>query len=471
VTTRVAVVGGGISGLAAAYRLRTLLGEPAGITVLESTGTLGGKLRTIELAGSPFDAGAEAFLARRPEAVALAEEVGLGDLLTHPTGARATIRAGGESAGLPARTMMGVPASADAVAGILSSEGVRKVAAEAGLPPVRMPEGDLELGKLLRDRLGDELVDRLVDPLLGGVYAGGADGLGLRSTMPGLASALDKGAGSLTAAAASLLPSSPGSAPVFGTLRGGLGTLVDRLASLSKADVRLGVPVRALSRTAGSWRLELGAAAPAHAPRDAVLDVDAVILAVPAPAARKLLDSVAPAASSALSEVELASMAVVALALPPGTALPESSGVLIGAGERAPSGAVLSAKAFTFSARKWAHYGVEGAPVPLRGSIGRFGEAEALQAEDAELIRRVRADLAELTGVTAEPVDARVVRWGGGLPQYGAGHLERVDRIERAVAGLPGLAIAGATLHGVGVPACIATADAAARRVTSRAVS
>ncbi|MEC3980284.1 protoporphyrinogen oxidase, partial [Amycolatopsis sp. H20-H5] len=351
--TKVAVVGGGISGLAAAYRLRVLLGEAAEITVFESSAALGGKLRTAEVAGIRYDVGAEAFLARRPEVLALAREVGLGELLTHPTGARAKIHAGGSVLGLPPGTVMGVPASASAVAGVLSEQGRLAVEAEASLPPVRLSEGDVALGPLLRERFGDELVDRLVDPLLGGDYAGGADGLGLRATMPGLASAVEDGAASLTAAAASLLPKPvPGAkpAPVFGTLLGGLGTLVDRLAELSGARIRTGVPVRALTRLpGGGWRLELGAAAPAHAPRDSPVDVDAVLLAVPAPAARKLLDDLVPAASAAFAEVELASMAVVALALPPGTELPESSGVLIGAGERDAAGDLFSAKAFTFS--------------------------------------------------------------------------------------------------------------------------
>jgi oxygen-dependent protoporphyrinogen oxidase len=326
------------------------------------------------------------------------------------------------------------------------------------------------LGALLRERFGDELVDRLVDPLLGGVYAGGADGLGLRATMPGLASALADGAGSLTAAAASLLPSSPSSAPVFGTLVGGLGTLVDRLAKLAHAAIRLGTTVRSVRRNpAGGWRLELGAAAPAHAPPDGPLDVDAVVLAVPAPAAQRLLEEVVPEASKSYGEVDLASMAVVALALPPGTVLPEDSGVLIGAGERRGDGSPFAVKAFTFSARKWAHYDPDhtSGPVVIRGSVGRFGEPGALRADDGELVRVVRSDLASLTGVTAEPVETLVTRWGGGLPQYGVGHLDRVRRIERAVAKVPGLAVAGATLHGVGIPACIATAEAAAIRITS----
>jgi oxygen-dependent protoporphyrinogen oxidase len=461
--SHIAVVGGGISGLSAAYRLRRLLGEDARITVFEATESLGGKLHTAELAGRPFDVGAEAFLARRPEATALATEIGLGTEVVHPTGARATVRVGGRAHGLPGGTVMGVPGSADAVAGILSAEGLRAVAAEPALPPVTLPVGDVSLGSLLRYRFGDELVDRLVDPLLGGVYAGGADGLGLRATMPALAAALAGGAGSLTRAAASLLPSSPSTAPVFGTLRGGAVTLVHRLVTLAGAEVRAGTPVCSLRRHGTGWRLELGAAAPDESP----VHADAVLLAVPAPAARRLLGDVAPDAAAAFGQVRLASMAVVALALPVGTEVPDASGVLIGAGEHADDGRPLSAKAFTFSSRKWAHLGGQGEPVLVRGSVGRFGDPGALHTDDDELVRLVRADLAALTGVTATPVDTLVTRWGGGLPQYGIGHLDLVSRIEGAVERVPGLAVAGATLRGVGIPACIATADAAARRLAA----
>jgi oxygen-dependent protoporphyrinogen oxidase len=461
---RVAVIGGGISGLAAAYRLRVLLGDAATITVFEATGELGGKLRTLEVGGRRLDVGAEAFLARRPEAIGLINEVGLAGELVHPTRARSRLRAGGRQVGLPGGTVMGVPGSVEAVADVLSERGRALVAAEADLPAISLDGKDVALGELLRARFGDELVDRLVDPLLGGVYAGGADGLGLRATVPALASALDRGVDSVTAAAAALLPAAPppGSspAPVFGTLTGGLGGLVDRLAELARPEVRLAAPVRALRRLPAGWRLEVGQAVVAE-----VTDFDAVVLAVPAPAARKLLDGVVPRAAEALAEIQLASMAVVALALPPGTELPDASGVLIGAGEQHADGTPFAAKAFTFSSRKWAHLGADG--VFLRGSVGRFGEPGALNGDDDELVRLVRADLAELTGVTAEPLDVRVTRWGGGLPQYGVGHLDLVERVERAVDDVPGLAITGALLHGVGIPACIATADAAVAKIAS----
>jgi len=496
---KVAVVGGGVSGLTAAYRLRTLLGPGAEITVLEAGRELGGKLRTVPVAGRPCDVGAEAFLARRPEALELIRELGLGDRLRHPSGASSTVRAGGRTVGLPKRTLMGIPADADAVSDVLSGGGTARVAGERDLPPLRMPAGDVSLGHLVRERLGDEVVDRLVDPLLGGVYAGGADGLGLRAVVPALAAAVDRGATSLSSAVAAQLPgpgtsnstAAPNPAPVFGTLSGGLAALITELADRAGADVRLGVPVRALNRrTDGGWRLTTGAVASAHAPAEPELDVDAVVLAVPAPAAARLLAEVAPDAAAAYGEVELASMAVVTLALPASTPLPASSGVLIGARERTRAGTPFTAKAFTFTSRKWPHQAgsdtedtedtdatgdtenttdrtADEAPVLLRGSVGRFGDTATLRATDDELVRRVRADLAELAGITADPVDVVVQRWGGGLPQYGVGHLDRVARIERAVAEVPGLAVAGATLHGVGIPTCIGTGDAAARRVAA----
>jgi oxygen-dependent protoporphyrinogen oxidase len=462
---RVAVVGAGITGLTAAYRLRTALGPDATITVVELTARAGGKLRTTELAGRRYDVGAEAYLARRPEVTALVGELGLTADLAHPTSAAARIRAGGQSRPIPPGTVLGVPTSAAAVAGVLSEDGLRRLAAEPDLPPLRLDGADVSVGDLLTGRLGPEVPDRLVDPLLGGVYAGRAVSLGLRATMPALAAKLDAGESSLLAAAASLAPppSPDGTrAPVFGTLTGGLATLIDRLAEASGAQLRYGLPVRVLHRLAAGWRLEIGSA-----PHPEFLDADAVLLAVPAPAARRLLADVSPAASAAFGRIDVASVAVVALALPPDAPLPGSSGVLIGSGERHDSGKPFIAKAFTFSSRKWAHLAGPD-HLLVRGSVGRFGEAEALQRDDEDLVAAVRADLAELTGVTATPLDSLVTRWGGGLPQYGVGHLDIVADIERAVAGVPGLAVAGAALHGVGLPGCVASAELAAARIVEQ---
>lgn len=470
---KVAIVGAGISGLAAAHHLRTLLGDSAQITVLDQRDRIGGVLRTVELAGAPFDVGAEAFLARRPEMPALLRELGLDAV--HPTSASASVRAAGRTGPLPGGTLLGVPTSAARLDALLSPAGVAAVVAEPGRLLRWDPDADVALGALLRERFGAELADRLVDPLLGGVYAGRVDTLGLRATIPALAAALDAGAPSLTAAAdrattvsprnehgESTIPAlgvrdpGPGhvaGGPVFGAVRGGYRALLDALLAAARPALRLRTTVRAIECRDHGWRLVLG---PTTAPE--ALDVDAVVLAVPAPAAARLLAPVASGPARAAGEIELASSVVVALAFGAGEAasLPPTSGALIAAGEP------LSVKGFTHSSTKWAHLGADGL-VRLRASLGRFGEAVTLQCDDAELVARVRADLATLTGVTAEPVASHVQRWGGGLPQYGVGHLDRVAAIE---AGLPaGIAVAGAALHGVGVPACIGTGRAAAERV------
>ncbi|WP_281688896.1 protoporphyrinogen oxidase [Pseudonocardia thermophila] len=453
-SARVAVVGGGISGLAAAHRLRALLGPDVGIVVLEQRDRTGGVLHTVDLAGVPYDVGAEAYLARRPEVGELLAELGLSDRIVHPTSAPASVRAAGRTQPLPAGTLMGVPTSAAKLDGLLSPDGLAAVAEEPQLPLTWERGGDAALGPLLRERFGPEVADRLVDPLLGGVYAGRVDSLGLRATVPALAAALDAGAPSLTAAAdratAGVPP--PAGGPVFGAIEGGYRVLIDALVAASGAEVRLGTTVRAVERTPDGWRLTTGSVPdPAH------LDVDAVVLAVPAPAVARLLADVAPAAARAAGEIELASSVVVALAYRAEDAtLPGTSGVLVASDEP------LAIKAATYSTAKWPHLSPDGL-VRLRASLGRFGEVVDLQVDDAELVARVRADLATLTGTTAEPVAAYVQRWGGGLPQYAPGHLDRVATIEQ---GLPeGLAVAGAALHGVGVPVCIATARTAAERV------
>jgi oxygen-dependent protoporphyrinogen oxidase len=490
-TPHVAVVGGGISGLAAAHRLRTLL-PGATVTVLEQRDRVGGVLRTVDLAGLPYDVGAEAFLWRRPEVRELLDELGLAGEVVHPAGATPTVRAGGVTVPLPSGTLLGVPTSAARLDRVLSPAGAAAASAERDRPLSWRAGGDVVLGAVLRQRFGDELADRLADPLLGGVYAGRVDALGLRATLPAVAAALDAGAPSLTAAADRATGAAPGESrvtaprvarsgiassasvhtgaapglvttervvapePVFGALRGGYATLVDALAAT--IDVRLSTTVRGLHRHDGGWRLVLG-------PAQDDLEADAVVLAVPAPAVARLLADVTPAAARAAGGIELASSVVVALAYREADAavLPATSGVLVATGEP------VSIKAATHSSRKWPHLTAAATDglVRLRTSLGRFREEATLQVDDAELVARSRADLAALAGITGSPVAVHVQRWGGGLPQYAAEHVDRVRAIEDAVAAVPGLAVAGAALHGVGVPACVGTARAAAERVAS----
>ena len=215
--------------------------------------------------------------------------------------------------------------------------------------------------------------------------------------------------------------------------------------------------VRELRRTPDGWRLTTG---PARAP--SFLDADAVILAVPAPAARRLLGEEVPAAAAELGRVDYASMAIITLAYATSAfpSPPRGSGYLVPAVESA------GVKAVTFSTTKWPHL-TDDAPgvVVVRCSIGRYGDEQALQRPDDELKALAMTELARTMGVIELPVETRVTRWGGALPQYSVGHLERVARIRAAVAGAPGLAVCGAAYDGVGIPACIASARTAAARV------
>lgn len=444
----VAVVGGGVTGLVAAYRLRQQWGADAEITVLEAGPRVGGKLRTVPLGDGPVDVGAEAFIARRPEVAELVVELGLEDQLVHPAGRQPLIWSQDALHPLPTRTLMGIPSDPQSVAGLVDADTLARIVAEPSVPFEWDPTADIDVATLVRSRFGEQVVRRSVDPLLGGVYSGLADSIGVRAALPTLAAALDSGATSLTAAVAAALPA-PSPGPVFGTLRDGYGTLLDALRAAARPHTILDAPGTGLRRDGDGWWI------------DPVGHVDGVVVAVPAPDIVRLVDVVAPQLAAAARGIELASSAVVALALPDDSGVPENSGILVATGES------LGAKAFTLSSRKWPHL-AEREVTLVRASYGRFGDAAVVDAPDADLIARARTDFATVTGVRSEPVDAFVQRWHGGLPQYAPGHLDRVAAIEAAVAEVDGLEVAGAYLHGVGVPACVASATTAATRLAAR---
>jgi protoporphyrinogen/coproporphyrinogen III oxidase len=461
---RVVIVGGGIAGLAAAFFLRD---APVSVTVLEGSPRLGGKLAVSEVAGIAVDEGAEALLARRPEGTGLIRAAGLADRLVVPGTTTARIWSRGQMRPLPRRQVMGVPADLDDLARsrLLSPAGMTRAREDLGLPATPRG-GDVDVASYVGARFGREVVDRLVDPLLGGVYAGRSEELSFEATVPGLAAESRRHA-SLTAAAGALMPASAVTGPaaeatVFTTLAGGLGALPAAVAAAAGAEVRTGAMARELARTPGGWRLTVGSA---HAP--ACLDADAVVLAVPAQPAARLLAGLPGAADAraALAGIAYASMAVVTLAYP-ASCFPrprEGSGYLVPAVDGRP------VKAVTFSSVKWPHLRSAGGAGPalavVRCSLGRIGEERLLQRDDADLAAVAAADLAAATGVRGEPAGVRVTRWGGALPQYTVGHLDRVGRIRAGVSGEPGLAVCGAAYDGIGIPACIATAQGAAAQV------
>lgn len=447
------MVGGGIAGLTAAWELgRSLPG--AEVVVLESSGRVGGKLRRVTLAGAPVDVGAEAMLVRRPEGAELVAELGLE--LIHPATTAATIRAAGSSHAIPKNTVMGVPTSADAVAGVVDAETLARIDAEPATTPLAPLTDDVAVGELVAARLGPQVVDRLVEPLLAGVYAGRPTRLSLRSAVPQLWHHLRDG-GSLVEAARRSLPAAPvvgaAAAPVFGSLRGGLGRLPEELVAQGHFEVRTDVTVRDLRRAGRGFELVVG-----PVPSATVLPFDAVVIAVPPPAAARLLADVAPDAAVALAAVELASVAVVSFALRD-VDLPAGSGMLVAPDEG------LAVKGVTISSQKWG--GDPDGPTLLRTSLGRAGDTRTLQRSDDDLVALALADLQTLYAQPFRPVETRVTRWGGGLPQYDVGHADRVATVRAAVAQIPGLAVAGASYDGVGVPAVIGSARAAARTLVN----
>jgi len=451
----VVIVGGGIAGLAAAFFLRD---AALRVTVLEGGPRLGGKLATSEVAGVAVDEGAESLLVTRPEGTALIAAAGLEDQRVAPGTTAAAIWTRGALRTLPRRQFMGVPSDLGdlAASGVVSPDGVARAGADLTLPAM-VRNGDVSVAGYVAGRVGAEVVDRLVDPLLGGVYAGLASELSFEATLPALAAAARRYP-SLTEAAGSLLPPDvPGGPrrPVFTTLAGGLGTLPEVLAKASGADVRTGAIVRELARTATGWRLTVGSAAEPE-----FVDADAVILAVPGRPAGRLLAPVTAAAAVALGEIAYASMAIVTLAYPR-AAFPAGER---GSGYLVPAVDGHAVKAVTFSTVKWPHLAAAGLEI-VRCSVGRIGEEALLQRSDAELAEVAAAELALASGVTGAPVGTRVTRWGGALPQYTVGHLDRVARIRAAVAAQPGLAVCGAAYDGVGIPACVATARAAADQI------
>jgi oxygen-dependent protoporphyrinogen oxidase len=405
---RVVIVGGGIAGAAAAWFLREHQ-----VTVIDGAAQVGGKLRTSDVAGLSIDEGAEQLLVRRPEAVALAREVGLGDELVNPQTSSASVWARGRLRPLELARVL----------------------------PGAAPTEDVSVASFVGHRVGRPVVDRLVEPLLGGVYAGRADLLSLFATMP----QLPRVDGSLMVAVRRALPTSSNE-PVFATVRGGLMRLVDAVIDRSRAEVVTSRLVRRLERTSSGWRVIHGATVDERA-----TEADAVVLAVPAQPAARLLADCAPVAASELAAIDYASVAIITLAYPAASMPP-----LVGSGYLVPAQPGRPVKAVTFTSSKWSH--LHGDVAVVRASIGRYGDVDELQRDDEDLVTAVRRELATTVGIHAEPVATRVSRWGGGLPQYTVGHLDRVQRIRSVVAAVHGLAVCGAAYDGIGVPACIASA-------------
>ncbi len=469
----VVVVGGGMSGLSAAYALVTSGRPGLRVTVLEGSPVVGGKLRVSDLAGMPVDEGAESLLNARPEAVGLAREVGLGDDIVYPDTTSAALWNRGHLRPMPGGTVMGVPTDLRKVAAaqVLSLPSLLRLPLDHVLPGSTLTE-DVGVGHYVAARLGREVVDRLVEPLLGGVYAGRADELSLQATMPALYREAQRERSVLTAARRTT--SSGGRSagarrgPVFAGIRGGVGRLpvaIEAALVAAGVDIRRDVPARELRRTATGWRIEYGDT------RDqASLDADAVILATPAAPTARLLTRAAPSAATELAAVETASMAIVTLVYQAA----QLQRPLVGSGFLVPPVEPRTIKASTFLGNKWGWVGAATAAeglVMLRASVGRHRDEVVLQRDDDEIAALAHTDLVDAVGLAGTPVVTRVTRWGGALPQYAVGHVDRVARIRAVVADQPGLAVCGAAYDGVGIASVVGSARTAVTQVLDHLAS
>ncbi|MDY5786482.1 protoporphyrinogen oxidase [Corynebacterium sp.] len=452
----IAIIGAGLAGLTAAYELRD---SGHSVDVYEATERLGGKLHTVSFEAGPTDMGAEAFMARRRDAVEFFTELGLADSLREPSGLGSLVYVDGECRALPRGGVMGIPSSSEGVAHLVSAETAARIDAEKDQPGFDWEiGGDMNVGALVRARYGDDVVDNIVSALLGGVYSCSADDLGIRATVPQLAVEFDRlaadGPVHLSTAVANLeaarsaLPTGQGA--VFNAFKDGYQEVYETLAEKSGADIYVDSFISGLVRNDAGYTLTGG--------EDTVYD--RVILAVPAPTAALLLKGVAPAAAEALKTVKLADSVVVGMRFATDEGLPANSGVLVGGGAED-----VRAKAFTLSSRKWPHLAERGGAL-VRASFGRFGDTIAVRASEDDLVDWALDDLHTITGFDGRAAgleEIYVQRWFGGLPRYNETHLATVAEVERELADVPGLSVTGAWVGGVGVPAVIAHARGVAR--------
>jgi protoporphyrinogen/coproporphyrinogen III oxidase len=436
--SRIAVIGGGITGLTAAFRLQQQGHAP---TVFESDHRVGGKIRTSHVGGIVVEEGADAFLPRTEGPLALAKDVGI-ETFDKPNVFGAYIWRDGSLHKLPPGSPFGIPrVPKDARnAGLLSWRGALRAEREKyRRAPLTGP--DISIGAFVRDRFGDEVLINIVDPLLAGVRGGNADEMSLAAS----AKEIDALARKYPSILRALRATEP-ETPAFVAPRGGLETLTEAIAR-QLDDVRTSTPVR---------RVSVGPGLRVASDEDDEA-FDAVVIAVaPAVAADILSGSVATAAE-ALRRIRFASLAVVTLVYPPGsyTAPTDGSGFLV------PSDSGLSISACTWYTEKWSGLTIDGRQV-VRCVVGRAGTDPNLQRSDDELVALVHRDLQKTMGISAAPLSNRVTRWRDAIPQYGVGHLDLIRSIEAQLVDAGPVVLAGAGYRGSGIPDCIAQAEAAA---------
>ena len=439
---------------------RGLAREGVAVTVVEASRRLGGQVRTVAFEGLAVDVGAEALMVASPATEALLAELGLADTsvtarpgatwLATPRGLRRLPAGVGPTGPTRLRPVL--------ASGILSARGIGRAALEPLMARGRPADGDVAVGDFVARRFGREVAERFVDPLLGGIHSGDIHRLSLRACAPQLAPL--HASGRSVALAAARRRSSPGVAPRFVTWPRGLSSLVMALMDGVDLDLRLG------ERVAGITRTPQGQGYAVRLASGVSLAADGVVLAVPSSVAARLLDGVAPGVAVAVEATRFATVATVLAALP----LKAAEGVpaLRGTGLMVPSTAGRLLKGATFLSSKWPHLAAPDAHL-VRLSAGRAGSSALDDRSDEELTASLLADLADLTGLRAVPAATAVHRWSRALAQHEVGHPERVQAARRALAGAPGVVLAGASYDGGGIAGCLRSGEAAAAAVLASA--
>lgn len=454
----VTVLGGGIAGLTASYYLLQHSNNIK-VTLIEAESNLGGKISTASFGGIPLDIGPDAFLGRASQVVRLCTDLGLQDDLIAPEAMNTRIWIRGKLRPLPEGMYMGMPTEIFPLvsSGIVSPLGVARAGLDLILPSF-FDEQDQSVTQSLLPRLGREMVEHLVEPLVSGIHAGRADQLSILSVAPQIANML-KGHRSITsgAIAARKIKSKQQAAetPALLSLRGGLQKLVARLQEkLSNANILLDTKALKLLGADRGYRLLCD--------RGQEMTADAVVMALPASAASLILQEITPDISSLLSEIQYASVAIAVLGYHPDSI----SASLAGNGFLVPRVNRKLMTACTWSTSKWPHLRESGLII-FRCSIGRMGDNQVLQLSNEEILSHLKQELHESLGISAEPQEILIKRWPDAFPQHIVGHKARMDKMTTLFNSLlPGIEVAGASYHGLGLASCVQQGETAARHIT-----
>jgi oxygen-dependent protoporphyrinogen oxidase len=459
----VAIVGGGIGGLATAYALHK---RGVAFTLLEASAAFGGVIRSETEAGFSWEAGPDAILAQKPEGIALCRELGLGDRLvpTNPVVKAVYVLRRGRLHPLPEGMMLAVPTRIlpFVSSGLFSWPGKIRMGMDLVIP-ARRENGDESIASFLRRRFGQESVDLLGEPLLAGIHSGDPERLSMRATFARFVE-MERRSGSLIRALM-FAPRAPHGShtSAFYSLDGGLATLVDALVAQVPAEsLRRNTVVSSLRRDPTSFRVEAGG----NGGRVGVTEAKVVILAVPPPRAAPLLSQLDGALAGGLGSVACASTATVVL----GYRRSDVAHPLDGYGLLVPRTEGLRTSALSFVSTKFPGR-APGDHVLLRAFMGGVRDPRVLDLDDRELIDLVRREMATVLGLRGEPVVSRVHRWPESTPQMEVGHLEKVAAFESRLPAVRGLFVTGAGLRVTGIPDVVAdatrTAEAAAAYLAS----